>query len=150
MNAYVRQHLEFGTAVSPPFLQKDKVLLERIQRQATKRVVGLQNLSYALRLESLNLFPLEYRRLRGDLILVFLLINNPTHPCNTLLVRSKMPTLRGHRLKLDFQQSRLDCRHYSFSLRVVKPWNALPAHVVSANTLAEFKSQLDRYLLRTP
>ena len=149
-NAFVRPHLENGTSVCPPYLQKDKLQLERIQRRATKCVIGLQNLPYELRLSSLNMFPLEYRRLRGDLIFTFLLSKNPKHPCNALLIPSRVPHLRGHDLKMAAQQSRLDCRHHFFSLRIVKPWNALPNHVVSVNTLAEFKHRLDMYLFFTP
>ncbi|GAA52355.1 pol-related protein [Clonorchis sinensis] len=52
---------------------KDVILIERVQRAATKMVVGLKSVDYERRLVVLNLFPLEYHRLRGDLILTYAL-----------------------------------------------------------------------------
>ena len=49
---------------------------------------------------------------------------------------------RGHSLKLQSDQPRVDVRKYYFSNRVVKPWNALPAHVVVAESVNVFKREL--------
>ncbi|GAA48354.1 pol-related protein [Clonorchis sinensis] len=48
---------------------KDVTLIERVQRSATKMVASLKSVDYDTHLAVLDLFPLEYRRLRGDLIL---------------------------------------------------------------------------------
>ncbi|GAA53882.1 phosphorylated adapter RNA export protein [Clonorchis sinensis] len=49
------------------------ILIERVQRAATKMVAGLKFMYYEMRFAVLDLFPLEYRRLRGDLILTYAL-----------------------------------------------------------------------------
>ncbi len=69
--ALVRPILEYGQQASSPYLQRDIALMERIQRLATRMVKGIRELPYEERLRRLNLFSLERRRLRGDLILAY-------------------------------------------------------------------------------
>ena len=47
------------------------ILLEKVQKRATKMISELRHLSYDQRLRKLGLIGLEKRRIRGDLIQAF-------------------------------------------------------------------------------
>ena len=83
--SYVRTHLELNIQACTPVLQKDRQLLESVQRRATKRVKGLASKSYTDRLKELDLYSLAFRRLRGDMILTHRILNDPSHPNRELL-----------------------------------------------------------------
>ena len=53
--ALVRPHLEFGNVGGSPGLEKDKKLVEEVQRRATRSMPGLKDLTYEQRLEKMKL-----------------------------------------------------------------------------------------------
>ena len=74
-NAIVRPHLEYCIQAWKPHLMKDIDMLEKIKRRATKLIPGLRDLRYEERLTKCGLTTLETRRLRGDQIEVFRVLN---------------------------------------------------------------------------
>jgi len=67
----VRSRLEYCVQAWQPYLVKDIELMEKVQKQMTRKLPDLKNMSYPERLKILGLTTLESRRLRGDLIEVF-------------------------------------------------------------------------------
>ncbi|GAA50184.1 pol-related protein, partial [Clonorchis sinensis] len=112
--AYVRPLLEHANPVVYSGRTKDVILIERVQRAATKMVAGLKSMDYETRLAVLDLFPLEYRRLRGDLILTYALFEHGL--ANRFFTVDPANTRRGHE-RCGFPSA--DC---------VQQWSARPDH----------------------
>ena len=70
-----RPHLEYCLQAWRPYRKNDIDTLERIQRRATKIIPELRDVSYEERLTECGLTTLESRRLRGDQIEVFKILN---------------------------------------------------------------------------
>ena len=71
----VRPHLEYCIQAWRPYRKNNIDMLERVQRRATKMIPKLRNISYEMRLKECGLTTLETRRLRGDQIEVFKILN---------------------------------------------------------------------------
>nr|VZH93004.1 unnamed protein product [Spirometra erinaceieuropaei] len=147
---FVRPHLEYGIQTWRPYAVEDQNCLERVQRRATKMVRGQSSFPYATRLVNLNLLPLRYRQLRGDLLQAFRIVKglDCSLAFEEFVEFATTTNLRGHPLKLRTQQARLDVRKLSFSVRAVKPWNALSADVVMSPSTQSFKKNLDIFMFQ--
>ena len=99
--AIVRPHLEYCIQAWRPYRKKDIDTLERIQRRATKIIPELRDLSYEERLKECGLTTLETRRLRGDQIEVFKILNGYENiDRNMFFSLKKDSRTRGHEVKL--------------------------------------------------
>lgn len=146
-----RPHLEYATPVWSPFYKKDKIILENVQRRATKLVSSCKNLSYPERLRTLGLPPLEYRRERADMIQVYKILQDIDKvDKEKLFSTAQYRATRGHTYKLHKKRSRLNLRAGTFSNRVVNTWNQLPENVVNAPSLNAFKTRLNKHWHKHP
>ena len=147
----VRPHLEYGSVIFSPTLKKYQIMLENVQRRATRLVKALQGKTYTERLKSLGLPSLQYRRLRNDMVQTNKIVRDID-----IVDKDKLFTIvtdtrtRGHKYKLFKRRSRLNIRKNVFSNRVVDPWNNLPGSVVEAPSMNSFKSRLNRHWTNHP
>ena len=119
-------------------------MLEKVQRRATKLIYNIRNWSYEKRLKYLDMYSLDRRRKRGDLIEAFKILNGFEDVEQDLFFqRSQTNHLRGHRMKLFKKRSVKLCQRSLFSQRVVSEWNNLPPDVIEASSIASFKKKLD-------
>lgn len=150
--ALVRPRVEYAQSAWRPYKRMHIDLLEKVQRRATKRVPGLQDLTYTERLKHLKLPTLAYRRLRGDMIEVYKIMSGiyDVQASSGILHTSAQRRTRGNSRRLEKRACRLNTRKYSFSYRVVNAWNSLPDNTVTAPSLHAFENRLDRHWRHHP
>jgi hypothetical protein len=85
--------------------------IENVQRRATKQVPTLKNMEYNERLKKLKMPTLKYRRMRGDMIEVFKIINDIYDPLTTvdMFELNTTSNTRGHSKRMKIKTSRLIC-----------------------------------------
>ncbi len=108
---------------------------------------SLRTKPYKERLERLNLFALEKRRLRGDMIQVFKYLNKLSNVDHSkLFTLQTNPRTRNNGKTIQAKRCNSDIGRSFFLNRVVRHWNSLPAEVVSAETTNSFKKRIDGHL----
>ena len=142
----VRPILEYAAPVWSPRTIKYKEILENVQRRATKMIPGYSDLSYPERLRKLKLPTLAYRRIRGDMIQVYKIMNDFYDPkLPMLLVKTENEHLRGHDKKLQIKLSNKELMRFSFNNRTARIWNYLPDEIIKAKDVLSFEKALDHY-----
>ena len=111
-----------------------------------KKAPWFANSSLCNSFNGLKLQSLEHRRLINDLTFCY----NIVYKCTSLAFEdyfqfSHNPSSRGHHLRLSLPLVKTNLEKSFFSWRVIKPWNALPSHIVSAATSKIFKSRLSKF-----
>ena len=76
----MRTHLDYASSVWAPYKKKYIDTIESVQKRATKQIPGFNNLSYPERLKKLKLPTIAYRRIRGDMIETYKIINEKYDP----------------------------------------------------------------------
>ena len=121
--------------------------MEAVQARATKLIPSIRQIGYQRRLERLNLFNLETKRLRGQLIETFKILNGITNvEYNKHFTLSRNQT-RSNGWKLELKRyNTTQCGQF-FSYKICSTWNSLPASVVNCTTVEEFKGKLDMLII---
>ena len=145
LTTHIRPLIEYCSCLWHTGFVQDLKLLENVQRRWTKRIDGMATLSYGDRLRSLNLYSIQGRLLRADLIQCWKIVND--HSCISpadLFQQLPQGRTRGHSHKIFPPAINTDVRKRFFSVRCIRAWNSLPNDTVCANTLTIFKRKLDR------
>ena len=145
----VRPHLEYANQSWKPYLKKHILMLESVQRRATRLVPGIGNLSYEDRIKELNIPTLEYRRRRGRMIEAYKILNECYDKKATEgLCELNERETRGNPYQLKTKKPRLAIRKNFFAVAAVANWNSLPETVVRCDNVNAFKRSLDRHCVR--
>jgi hypothetical protein len=96
----------------------------------------------------LNLTTLAERRVRGDLIHQFKIVNKydlvnwHNHP-RYITNDGNKPYTRGHKYRIVKENTKYSMRQNFFINRVANHWNALPENVVEVKLVNTFKTKID-------
>ena len=144
-NSYILPLFDYCSAVWSPTKYGDIDLLENVQRNFTKRLQGMEEVSYEERLLKCGLVSLELRRLRKDLTLCYQIVNGlisldfkqfftPDSNCKT----------RGNRQKLKIPKlSHSTARTNFFAVRIVPVWNSLTDEIILCGNYYTFCKQIE-------
>ena len=142
----LRSHLDYAVSIWSPHHKAIIEDIEKVQKRATKMVYSCKKMSYTERLQFLSLPTLAYRRIRGDMIEVFNILNGKyDEQVAPNLKMSQNVRTRGNTFKLETLRARYDRRKYFFTDRIVCVWNSLPDIVVNAASVDSFKENLDSF-----
>ena len=96
--SHIRPLLEFASCVWNTGFIGDLHLLESVQRMWTRHIEGLSHLSYEERLRELDLYSVQGRLLRADLIKYWKIFHNQSSVCPTdIFTLAPQVGTRGHR-----------------------------------------------------
>ena len=97
-------------------------------------------------MERLDLFDLQTRRLRGQLIETFKILKGITKIDYNNLFTLNTNQTRGNGYKIELKRySTTQCGNF-FIYKIASTWNRLPADIVNSNIVDKFKNKLDKII----
>ena len=143
LTTHIRPIIEYCSCIWNTGYLGDLRLLESVQRKWTKQIETVKDLGYGDRLRALDLYSVQGRLMRADLIQCWKIFNGKSHISPTDLFQlAPQRGTRGHCYKIFLPTSCTDIRKRSFNVRSIPVWNALTQHTVTAPSLASFKKRL--------
>ena len=124
----VRSQLSYGSQIWRPHLVKDIIMLERIQRRATKYILNDYKSDYKHRLLSLRLLPLVMQlELCSSSVASRSLIPLIPFPCSLMYVHfSEVNAQSSTHLKLMHSLCNSNITRHLYFNRLPRLWNSLP------------------------
>ena len=156
--AMIRPHLEYCCQLWSPITAGAVRRLEGVQRSFTARIAGISHLNYWDRLKRLEMFSLERRRERYQVIYVFKIIQKlvPNFECEKFKVVVVQSERRGRLCKIPPINTGASARlktmsDSSFAVRGPRLFNKLPIELRNfEGSVDAFKARLDKELRKIP
>lgn len=149
----VRSILEYCCPLWNPWKIADIQELETVQRSFTRKIWGVQHLSYWERLRHLGLMSLQRRRERYIILQMWKTlqgtcpndVNIQFNPLSRSGIKAKVPYLNKTSQKC--HQSLYD---HSFAVHGPRLWNTIPSNLTLISEFEGFKNSLTKFLLTMP
>ena len=138
----VRPLLEYASVVWSPYLKKDILQLENVQKFGLHMANKLWAYPYDYVLCRSQLHSLEIRRTIAHLCTLFMLFHQLGYAECTVSLRSNRSHQTSHHLSLCQPFCRTNLYYYSFLPYTLSLWNQLDSSVVSSSSLKAFKRSL--------
>ena len=145
----VLSRLDYASQLWSPHLLKSIYLIEKVQRSFTKHITGIKNKPYDERLKLLNLYSVQRRRDRYQIIYLWKIIEGLVPNLSTPITCTYSERRGRSCVVSHVNMGRLGTLSYnSFRWRSIRMFNKLPKYVriVSSCSIDKFKSQLDKHL----
>ena len=150
---YVRPILEYNSVIWSPYLKKDIIKIESVQKQFTRTICKRCNLrfsSYSNRLYMLNLKSLEYRRLEFDMFFLYKMYYNMIDlDFNDYFIKNDNCydlCRHTHHIRPKTRPHTVPYNNF-FIHRAYKIWNNLLENIVNATSITQFKCKLKKFNL---
>ena len=145
----VRPHLEYACQVWSPYTQRDKDLLENVQKFALRMSFRQWNASYRELLNLCNISTLRERRLYLSLCLMYKITHFQVHFPPDIFIPKSPGTLRSTNILSSYVQpfARTNAYLHSYVPSTISSWNSLPTEVTNTQSLPSFKDFLSVYIL---
>ena len=137
----VRPILEFCCTVWSPYTISDIQSLEKVQRNAARYVCGDYSRYHSVTamLDKLQWPTLKDRRHHLIAAMMYKIVNNLIDIEASLYLTPTTSATRGHSRRYLYIQARINAYHHSFFPSAVRICNRLPAQLVTATSLEQFK-----------
>jgi hypothetical protein len=156
----VLSRMEYNCPLWNPMKIGEIKCLEAVQRTFTSKITGMDTLNYWERLSALNLYSLQRRRDRYDIIYIWKILENKVPnitSCRQIKISHTHDSRNGRMCTEHVPAKTACCRvktlvRNSFPIRAVKTFNILPKHLrgLTGCSVDQFKAQLDRFLASVP
>ena len=150
-NTYVRPILEYGSTVWDPLTKDLTNKIEMVQRRSARFVKADYNQRHSVTkmLQDLKWRTLCDRRAHSKVIMLYRIVHGfITIPAGPPFFYPASEATRGHPMQFCQRHCRINAYQQQFFASVVPLWNRLPATVVSASSLDQFRSRLSGLTLR--
>ena len=143
----IRPIIEYAPTVWAPYLQKDIVKLESVQRRSARFVLNdyARLSSVTNMLQRLGWSTLEQRRNSLKIFMLYKIIHGIVHiDYDEVLTRNENPT-RGHSQRYCIPPTRINAYHHSFFPSTIRKWNTLPDCIITSRNIELFISNYYNY-----
>ena len=139
---HIRPILEYCSSVWDPHTQDNKAKLEKVQRRAARFIHNTysREVSVTSLLKKLHWTPLEERRTKTKVTLMFKAIKNTIHIPTDHLKFTLAPTRQQQNFFIPY--ARTNTYRHSFFPDTIRHWNKTPTDMRNSDTTEQFQKQI--------